>query len=116
MKKLIWLLVILNFIWIIPKAIQNYPFWKKKLTADQQEFIQLMDIIKAKTPTNSIIVSRKPQATYFYGNRKSFCYPFTSKPDSLWKSLLIADYIIADNLSWTSNAYLNPILEDSIGG
>lgn len=114
MKLIFTIFVLCNLILVFPKAKSNSPLWKEKITADREEYQRVCDFIKTKTDINSIIVSRKPQMLYYYAQRKSFCYPFTDRPDSMVKILQTADYVLADNVSWTSNRYLNPTVVDSI--
>ena len=79
------------------------PAWRSFFTAAEW--------IKTSTPENSIVVSRKPSLFYLSAQRKAFCYPFTSKQDSLLKAIEHADYVMVEPVSGTGQKYLIPAIQ-----
>jgi hypothetical protein len=79
------------------------PAWRSFFTAAEW--------IKASTPENSIVVSRKPSLFYLSAQRKTFCYPFTANRDSVLKEIDRADYVMVEPVSGTGQKYLIPAIQ-----
>ena len=79
------------------------PAWRSFFTAAEW--------IKASTPENSIVVSRKPSLFYLSAQRKTFCYPFTANRDSVLKVIDRADYVMVEPVSGTGQRYLIPAIQ-----
>ncbi|MDO9390785.1 MAG: hypothetical protein Q7U71_03320 [bacterium] len=79
------------------------PAWRSFFTAAEW--------IKASTPENSIVVSRKPSLFYLSAQRKTFCYPFTANRDSVLKVIDRADYVMVEPVSGTGQKYLIPAIQ-----
>ena len=79
------------------------PAWRSFFTAAEW--------IKASTPENSIVVSRKPSLFYLSAKRKTFCYPFTTNRDSVLKEIDRADYVMVEPVSGTGQKYLIPAIQ-----
>jgi hypothetical protein len=79
------------------------PAWRSFFTAAEW--------IKAGTPENSIVVSRKPSLFFLSAQRKAFCYPFTANRDSVLKVIDRADYVMVEPVSGTGQKYLIPAIQ-----
>jgi hypothetical protein len=81
---------------------------------DWRRYFELIDWVRRKTPSGSVIMARKPEFVYILSGRKSFIYPFTSDHEQIRQSLSGCDYIILDNFTWTVTTlyYLFPVLEE----
>ncbi|MDO9067080.1 MAG: hypothetical protein Q7W05_01330, partial [Deltaproteobacteria bacterium] len=79
------------------------PAWRSFFTAAEW--------IKAGTPENSIVVSRKPSLFYLSAQRITFCYPFTANRDSVLKVIERADYVMVEPVSGTGQKYLIPAIQ-----
>ena len=84
---------------------------------DWRRYFELIDWIRRKTPSGSVIMARKPEFVYLQSRRKSFIYPFTTDHEEIRQSIGRCDYIILDNFSWTMTTvfYLLPVLEEEPG-
>lgn len=77
--------------------------------------------LKANTPKDSLIISRKPPVTYFYSGRRSTAFPFTAHQDKLFAYIdekrrrygreFPHIYIFEDNVFGSSTRYLKPTVE-----
>jgi hypothetical protein len=74
------------------------------------------DWVKSYTPSNSVVLCRKPNLFYLASNRKAFCYPMTYNHEKVLDSVKKADYIIIDSFFWTGTTgrYLVPALRDKL--
>jgi hypothetical protein len=70
---------------------------------------------KDNLPPEAVIVSRKPEFTYFISQRKSVLYLFSTEPQKVLEKMMTdkADYLLYDNFYWTltSQKYLLPVLK-----
>jgi len=108
MKYVLIVIVLVSGLLLYPKLD------KKGLSPADKNFISMYESIKKAPIPKGVIVCRKPQLCYYYSGFKSVSYPFTTKPDSMFNFLIKYDYIIADNYFYTSMAYLNPVVDDSM--
>lgn len=76
-----------------------------------RSFFAAAEWVKANTPENSIVVSRKPTLFYLGAERRSFCYPFTTNQDSILKSVDKADYVMVEPVSGTGQRFLIPAVQ-----
>jgi len=76
-----------------------------------RSFFAATEWVKNNTPENSIVVSRKPTLFYLGAERKAYCYPFTTQPDSLLKAIEKADYVMVEPVSGTGQRYLIPAVQ-----
>jgi hypothetical protein len=77
--------------------------------------------LKANTPANSLVISRKPPVTYFYSGRRSTAFPFTAHADKLFSYIEEKKthygqeypfiYVFEDNVFGSSTRYLKPTVE-----
>lgn len=84
-------------------------------SADWRRYFEALNWIKDNTEKAAIIVSRKPQFTYLFSQRKSFLYLFSSDPkqimDDFYKKK--GNYLLYDSFYWTATTpkYLGPVLQ-----
>ncbi|RKX71219.1 hypothetical protein DRP53_02410 [candidate division WOR-3 bacterium] len=59
-----------------------------------------------------VIVSRKPEFTYFWSGHKSILFPYSYNEEEVWDGIKGYDYIIVDSFYWsgTSRKYLIPAI------
>jgi hypothetical protein len=77
--------------------------------------------MRANTPKDSLIISRKPPVTYFYSGRRSTAFPFTAHEDKLFGYIeekrthygqeFPHIYIFEDHVFGSSTRYLEPTVE-----
>lgn len=77
--------------------------------------------LRANTPSDSLIISRKPPVTYFYSGRRSTAFPFTAHEDKLFAYIeekrarygqeFPHIYIFEDHVFGSSTRYLEPTVE-----
>ena len=108
---LICVLFIFNILNLIG-IMKSFPKNMNGLKQPFKNFILLNEWIINNLPKEGLIISRKPVITYFYTNRKSICYPFTSNPDALYARLRAynARYILVDEFSKETYYYLSPFI------
>ena len=88
---------------------------------EEYSFLEALSWIKNNTPKESIIISRKPRATFFHTDRLSISYPNTK---DVYKALLFikdikANFVILDSIGskykdfnlWRSDIFLRPVIE-----
>ena len=82
------------------------------------EYYEMSHWIKANTPEDSIIMSRKPELFYIWTGRKQAIYPFTRDKEAVIGSIYRnnVNYIALDSFTWTKTTleYLVPALEGEI--
>jgi 4-amino-4-deoxy-L-arabinose transferase-like glycosyltransferase len=77
--------------------------------------------IKANTPSNSLIISRKPPVVYFYANRHATAFPFTANKKELFSYIqqkyqashqsFPFVYLFEDQVFGSSQQYLTPAVQ-----
>ncbi|MEO0088290.1 MAG: hypothetical protein ABIK77_00225 [candidate division WOR-3 bacterium] len=100
----------------LPNLIKNFSGDKYAgYSLDWQNYFKALEWLKENTEEKAIIISRKPEFTYFISRRKSLLYKFSSNPQEVLKEILEnkADYLLYDNFYWTltSQRYLLPVLK-----
>lgn len=90
---------------------------------ENKGFYESLLWVKANTPKDSLIISRKPPVTYYYTGRPSVTFPFTSNSQKLLTNLEKKSkryearyphvYIIEDNAFGESLKYLTPALKEN---
>ncbi|MCS7249546.1 MAG: hypothetical protein N2323_05115 [candidate division WOR-3 bacterium] len=100
----------------LPNTIKNFSGDKYAgYPIDWQNYFKALEWIRDNTEEKAIVISRKPEFTYFISKRKSLLYEFSSNPEEVLKKILInkADYLLYDNFYWTgtSQKYLLPVLK-----
>ncbi len=79
-------------------------------------FVQAAEWVKANTPADAIVISRKPRLFYYFGQRRGDVYPFTSDDDAMFTFLddIGADYVVVAPLSATTYRYLVPVINNHL--
>uniref|UniRef100_A0A7V4E439 Glycosyltransferase RgtA/B/C/D-like domain-containing protein n=1 Tax=candidate division WOR-3 bacterium TaxID=2052148 RepID=A0A7V4E439_UNCW3 len=100
----------------LPNTIKNFSGDKYAgYPIDWQNYFKVLKWAKDNLPQEAIIVSRKPEFTYFISQRKSVLYLFSTEPQKVLKKMIAdkADYLLYDNFYWTltSQKYLLPVLK-----
>lgn len=126
MRKIFWLIIILNFILLIPRFKANLPVLKSQLAGDlravnPEELNELLNAFgwlkvqkeKGVIPDDAVVVYNRPQWCYYYSGFRSINFPFTDKAGVVFTSIIKADLIITENHQYLPQAFLNPILQDS---
>jgi hypothetical protein len=84
------------------------------LTQDWKNFYSCADWIRLNTPSDAIVVNRKPELFYLRAQRKGFVYPFSHDVEKVVAGLEQggARYCVLDNFSWTNTSarYLFPAI------
>lgn len=77
-------------------------------------FVQTAEWVRANTPEDAIVVSRKPRLFYYFGRRRGDVYPFTSDENAIFSFLddIGADYVSVAPLSATTYRYLVPVINN----
>ena len=60
---------------------------------------------------DAVIATRKPQLAYLFGGRKAVLYAYSQNPDSVWRSIAPADYIIVCDFFPEDSTYLYPAVD-----
>lgn len=99
-----------------PNTIRNFAGEKYAgYPPDWQNYFKALEWLKDNSEEKAIVISRKPEFTYFISKRKSLLYKFSSNPEEVLKEILEkkADYLLYDNFYWTgtSQRYLLPVLK-----
>lgn len=91
------------------------------LKPENKGFYESLVWLKGNTPTNSLIISRKPPVTYYYSGRKSIAFPFTKKEPTFlsfiehkaqqYHAQFRQVYLIEDTAFGETKTYLSPVLE-----
>ena len=91
------------------------------LRTENRGFYDALLWVKANTPPNSLVVSRKPPVTYYYSGRQSVAFPFTQKQDTLLSYLQSKAsryqkthpslYVVEDTAFGETINYLTPALQ-----
>ncbi|MEO0089255.1 MAG: hypothetical protein ABIK56_01830 [candidate division WOR-3 bacterium] len=100
----------------LPNTIRNFAGDRYAgYPIDWQNYFKVLEWLRENTEEKAIVISRKPEFTYFISKRKSFLYKFSSNPEEVLKEMLEkkADYLLYDNFYWTgtSQRYLLPVLK-----
>lgn len=96
------------------KAEHQKPYYR----GQWGEYYDIAQWIKANTTEDNVIMSRKPELTYLWTNRKQVIYPFTHNKsavmDSIFKNKV--DYVVLDTFTWTKTTpeYLIPAMEEQM--
>ncbi|MBN1130349.1 MAG: hypothetical protein JXA71_15260 [Chitinispirillaceae bacterium] len=84
------------------------------LPGDWKNFYSCADWIRLNTPSDAIVVNRKPELFYLRAQRKGFVYPFSHDVEKVIAGLQQgnARYCVLDNFSWTNTSarYLFPAI------
>jgi hypothetical protein len=84
------------------------------LTSDWKNFYSSADWIRLNTPSDAIVVNRKPELFYLRSQRKGFVYPYSHDVEKVVAGLRDgkARYCVLDNFAWTrtSERYLYPAI------
>ncbi len=84
---------------------------------DNRAYYETLLWIKENTPTNSLIITRKPPVAYYYSDRKSLAFPFTADTEAFYSYLQEKQqrygsvYILEDTAFGESDRYLKPVLQ-----
>ena len=126
MRKIFWLIIILNFILLIPRFKAYMPALKSQLAGDLRvvnseeinELLNAFDWLKRQKDRGAIredavVVCRRPQMCYYYGRLRSYSFPFSKNKQLVFNSIIQADLIIVENKRKMTQAFLNPVLLDS---
>lgn len=127
MRKIFWLVIILNFILLIPRFKANLPILKRNLAGEIRasnrmelnELLNAFDWLKRQKERRAIredavVVCRQPQFCYYYSGFRSINFPFTENQDVVFNALIQRDLIIAENTEPLCILYLNKVVFDSV--
>lgn len=127
MRKIFWLIIILNFILLIPRFKANLPFLKSQLAGDLRavnpselnELLNAFDWLKRQQDSGAIqgeavVVCRRPQLCYYYSGFRSINFPFTENKEVVFNSIIQTDLIIVENAQPLCILYLNKVVLDSV--
>jgi hypothetical protein len=121
--------VILSLIAVLPDTIRRVQDGYKLKVADQgpslrkgnKAYYETLLWLKANTPEDSLIISRKPPVTYYYSDRKSTAFPFTADTEKLFDYVqekqtrygkqFSGIYIFEDTAFGESKRFLQPMVE-----
>jgi hypothetical protein len=100
----------------LPNTIKNFSGDRYAgYPIDWQNYFEVLRWAKDNLPPEAVIVSRKPEFTYFISQRKSVLYLFSTEPQKVLEKMMTdkADYLLYDNFYWTltSQKYLLPVLK-----
>lgn len=100
----------------LPNTIKNFSGDRYAgYPIDWQNYFKALEWLRDNTEEKAVVVSRKPEFTYFISKRKSLLYEYSSFPEKVLKRMLEdkADYLLYDNFYWTktSQKYLLPVLK-----
>lgn len=75
-------------------------------------FVQTAYWVRDNTPSDAIVVTRKPRLFYYFSGRRGDVYPFTSDDAEMLTFLngIGADYVVVAGLSQTTFRYLVPAI------
>ncbi len=75
-------------------------------------FVLAADWVRANTPEDAVVVTRKPRLFYYFSSRRGDVYPFTSDDSTMLSFLddIGADYVVIAGLSQTTFRYLVPVI------
>lgn len=104
----------------IPKTIQaNIKYFRGHTyigyPKEWQEYMICCEWLKENTHKDAVILSRKPELTYWWSGRKSLIYPFPIDTIDCSETITFisqCDYIIIDNIFQTTRLYLLPALRE----
>ncbi|MCK4353461.1 glycosyltransferase family 39 protein [candidate division WOR-3 bacterium] len=120
------LILLSNFWFIIPRIPVNLTNLSAYLDGDTMHgyskdwirFYEASSWIKANTPSDAIVMSRKRRLFYLHSNRNSVIYPFSYDHSKIFSSIYEqnTDYIIVDHFFWTGTTrrYLTPVLNEHL--
>ncbi len=124
---LAYLLLFFVFLFYLVRNIQmikeNFPNTIRNFAGDRyagypidwQNYFKALEWLRDNSEEKAIVISRKPEFTYFISKRKSLLYKFSSNPEEVLKKMLEdkGDYLLYDNFYWTytSQRYLLPVLK-----
>lgn len=77
-------------------------------------YFQAAQWLREHTPADAIVVSRKPQFTYLFSDRKSFVYPFTADQKAVLDEIdrRGATHVFLETFFGSSAQYLYPVVRD----
>jgi hypothetical protein len=121
--------VILSLVAVLPDTIRRVQDGYKLKVADQgpslragnKAYYETLLWLKANTPEDSLVISRKPPVTYYYSGRKSTAFPFTADTEKLFGYVqekqtrygqqFSGIYIFEDTAFGESKRFLQPMVE-----
>ncbi len=124
-KLIITIIALLSLLLSIPQyskeAIVNTQLRKAFLSGNKYagihpsfiSFFRANEWIKANTPKNAVIISRKPTFTYLFADRTTHVYRMIENPAIIMSEIdsIGADYVLIDRISGTTQAYLIPAIQ-----
>ncbi|UCC72696.1 MAG: glycosyltransferase family 39 protein [Gemmatimonadota bacterium] len=80
--------------------------------APWRAFAQSALWVRANTPEDAVVVSRKPRLFYYFSGRRGEVYPFTTEDEEMFTFLddIGAEYVLVAPLSRTTYQYLVPVI------
>lgn len=88
-----------------------------KINSYWGEYVDMAKWIKKNTPSDSIIMCRKPSLMYLWTERYVCIYPFTTDQARVLKTIAgqQVDYIAVDSFRWTNTTpkYLKPVIKEN---
>ncbi|OGC79773.1 MAG: hypothetical protein A2145_05760 [candidate division Zixibacteria bacterium RBG_16_40_9] len=126
MRKIFWLIIILNFALLIPRFKANLPLLMRDLAGELRagNLVGLEELLdsfawlkrqkeRGAIREDAVVVCSKPQFCYYYSGLRSSNFPFSENKNVVFSTIIQADLIIAENLGYLSQLYLNQVILDS---
>lgn len=84
--------------------------------ADFASFYAAARWASENTPSDAVIVSRKPRIFFWLSGRRGDLYRYSANPDEVLKGLelLGTDYVVVDAISTTTDLYLLPAIRENL--
>jgi len=76
-----------------------------------RRFFETVEWIKKNTPSDKIILARKPEFVYLLSDRRSMIFPFTTNTARMKESIARSDYILIDQLFPQTFRFLVPVIQ-----
>ncbi|MEE8175786.1 MAG: hypothetical protein V3T97_04185, partial [Gemmatimonadota bacterium] len=84
--------------------------------ADFASFYAAARWASENTPSDAVIVSRKPRIFFWLSGRRGDLYRYSANPDEVLEGLelLGTDYVVVDAISTTTDLYLVPAIRENL--
>jgi len=86
----------------------------KNYTYDEpmQKYKLIAEWAKDNVEDDAVILARKPYLFYIWsGGKHTRLYPYSTSSGVWWQAIINSDYLVYDELSSTTQLYLNPVIE-----
>ncbi len=123
MRRLFSLILVVNFILLLPKIKANLPNLVGYLEGDRlaglprtiYDVSDMFDWLKTQKERGlitekTVVAYRRPHWCYYYTGIKSISFPYTYDEEKVLEALQQADLVVAENYDYVCKTYLNPTL------